>query len=310
METSVTQYKRRFMGELPEQRDTNIRILEQLQNQYQRVGESMRAAQDRKLFIQKQLADLEMPSSPSGASGTGMDGRTSLGKTSYLDMTASSRAGETGIVGSYEAQRDALTKSLDDLKMRYTDSHPDVIATKKKLADLEHKKDTTKAYDIKKDPRYRELQNQLSMTDMDIKRFADEERNIAGQMSRYRGRIELTPAREQDMASLMREYESTKATYESLLKKSQEAQQAENLEKRQKGEQFRVIDPARVPEKPFSPDVMKILLIGLAGGLGFGFGLAFLREQMDRSFHEPGDVEIALGLKVLATIPTIEESAA
>ena len=55
LETAVTQYKRRFMGELPEQRESNIKILEQLQNQYQRVGESLRAAQDRKLFLQKQM---------------------------------------------------------------------------------------------------------------------------------------------------------------------------------------------------------------------------------------------------------------
>ena len=61
METAVAQYKRRYMGELPEQRDANLKILEQLQNQYQRIGENLRAAQDRKLFIQKQLTDLEMP---------------------------------------------------------------------------------------------------------------------------------------------------------------------------------------------------------------------------------------------------------
>jgi uncharacterized protein involved in exopolysaccharide biosynthesis len=129
-------------------------------------------------------------------------------------------------------------------------------------------------------------------------------------MGKYRARIEQTPEREQDMASLMREHHSTKESYERLLKKSQDAQQAENLEKRQKGEQFRVIDPARVPEKPFSPDVPKILLISLLAGLGGGVGLAFIREQMDRSFHDAGDVEIALGLKVLATIPRIEETAA
>ena len=68
------------------------------------------------------------------------------------------------------------------------------------------------------------------------------------------------------MASLMREHQSTKETYERLLQKSQSAQQAENLERRQKGEQFRVIDPARLPEKPFSPDIPKILLIGLLAG--------------------------------------------
>jgi succinoglycan biosynthesis transport protein ExoP len=64
-----------------------------------------------------------------------------------------------------------------------------------------------------------------------------------------------------------------------------------------------------IPEKPFSPDVPKILLIGLLAGLGGGFGLAFFREQMDRSFYDAGDVEITLGLKVLATIPRIEDKA-
>ena len=122
---------------------------------------------------------------------------------------------------------------------------------------------------------------------MEIKRLSDESQSISNQINKYFGRIEQTPSREQDMAGLMREYQSTKETYERLLKKSQEAQQAENLEKRQKGEQFKVIDPARSPEKPFSPDIPKILLIGLLGGLGCGLGLAFLREQMDRSFMIP-----------------------
>jgi uncharacterized protein involved in exopolysaccharide biosynthesis len=154
------------------------------------------------------------------------------------------------------------------------------------------------------------LKNQLEFTDMEIVRFREGERNIVAQIEKYRGRIEQTPAREQDMASLLREYQSTKQTHEMLLKKSQDAQQAENLEKRQKGEQFRIIDPARTPEKPFSPDVQKILLIGLLAGIGGGFGLAFFREQLDRSFHDSGDVEITLSLKVLATIPKIEEASA
>lgn len=305
MEAAVTQYKKRYMGQLPEQRDTNIRILEQLQSQYQRVGESLRAAQDRKLFIQKQLTDLESPATSSGMAGYGREGRPSPGKSSYLDMASSSVAPDSG--GSYESQKDSLTRSLEDLRTKYTEKHPDVIATKRRLADLEKKKDT---HDIKKDPRYRELKNQLMGTDMEIKRLEGEERYISRQINTYRGRIEQIPFREQDMAGLMREHQSTKDSYERLLKKSQEAQQSENLEKRQKGEQFRVIDPARTPEKPFSPDIPKILLISLLAGVGCGFGSAFLREQMDRSFHDAGDVEIALGLKVLATIPRIEEKAA
>lgn len=321
LEAAVAQYKRRHMGELPEQRESNIKILEQLQNQYQRVGESLRAAQDRKLFLQKQLTDMEMAIVSLGDGGYEKEGRPSLGKPSYLqkERTSLSPTAETASEvigerkGSYESQRESLTRILDGLQARYTDNHPDVITVKKNLADLEARKDEKGAKDkkgandVKRDPRYRELKNQLDYTDQEIARLKESERDAVRQIDKYRTRIEQTPAREQDMASLMREHQSTKENYERLLQKSQSAQQAENLEKRQKGEQFRIIDPARVPEKPFSPDIPQILLIGLFAGIGGGFGLAFLREQLDRSFRESGDVEITLGLKVLATIPRIEE---
>ncbi len=59
-EKTVTQFKRQFMGELPEQRDANLKVLEQLQLNFQRIGENIRSAQDRKLIIQKQLSDTEL----------------------------------------------------------------------------------------------------------------------------------------------------------------------------------------------------------------------------------------------------------
>ncbi len=297
METAVAQYKRRYIGELPEQRESNIKILEQLQNQYQRVGENLRAAQDRKIFIQKQIADMEM----------GISSNQDYSYKSSQRQDGTFIASDTGTNGGYESTKEAMTRNLEDLQSKYKESHPDIITLKKKLADLEKKKSTGGFNILKKDPRFQELKNQLMAINLEIKRFMGEERLLTEQMSKYRDRIERTPAREQDMASLLRQYQSTKATYEALLKKSQDAQQAENLEKRQKGEQFRVIDPARIPEKPFSPDILKVLLIGLFAGIGSGFGLAFIREQMDRSFHDVGDAESALGLKVLAIIPRIGE---
>jgi polysaccharide chain length determinant protein (PEP-CTERM system associated) len=328
METAVTKYKRRFMGELPEQRDTNLKILEQLQGQSQKVGESLRAAQDRKLYIQKQLSDMEMSISSTGREGYAKDSRLLYSEKSQYPGR-SGAALEPDPLKMLERQKESLTAQFEELKARYTANHPDVIVTKKRLADLETKiKDTEKTmkagsatqkdgggddkqnlYDYRKDPRYNELKNQLAMTDIEIKRLEDEEKYLSRQIGAYRARIEQIPSREQDMSALMREYASTKMTYENLLKKSQSAQQSENLEKRQKGEQFRVIDPARKPEKPFSPNVPKSLLITLFAAFGAGFGLAFFREQMDRSFHDAGDIEIALGLRVLATIPKIEEKA-
>jgi len=289
MEAAVTRYKRQYMGQLPEQQDTNIRILEQLQTQHQRVSESLRAAQDRKLFIQRQMTDMEAPAAPI--------------ITDSRSAVSPAPAAAPGIGGgTYESQRDMLVRELEDLLTRFTESHPDVISVQRKIANLEKNKDS-----FRMDPHYRELKNQLALTDMEIKRLQEESVSLSAQINKYLIRIEQTPVREQDMASLMREYQSTRDNYETLLRKSQEAQQAENLEKRQKGEQFKVVDPARVPEKPFSPDVRKTLLMGIIAALGCGLAAAFLREQMDRSFHDSSDVEIALGLKVLAAIPKIEE---
>jgi polysaccharide chain length determinant protein (PEP-CTERM system associated) len=301
LEQAVSNYKKQHIGELPDQRDSNIKIMEQLQNQHQRVGEILRETKDRKLYLQQQLTDMGLGSSP-GAAGSEKESRPSSRKSSGLskDTASSTQSGEMG--APYSSQKEALTNYLEDLRAKYTENHPDIVVAKKKLAELEKRK-TSGAY--KNDPRYKELSNQLALTNMEITRFSENERNITGQITKYLAMIERAPAREQEMASLLRENQSTKETYERLLKKSQDAQQSENLEKRQKGEQFRIIDPARVPEKPFSPDILKIILIGLLAGIGGGLGLAFIREQMDRSFHDAGDVAISLGLKVLAAIPHI-----
>ncbi|RPH48451.1 MAG: hypothetical protein EHM85_17020 [Desulfobacteraceae bacterium] len=310
LEVVVSQYKRQHMGELPEQLDSNLRIMEQLQSQYQRVGESLGAAQDRRLFIQKQLSDLESPLTGADVVTTGKEARFKPGRISVSSggMTSSL---ETEEGGTYESQKEALTNLLNDLRSKYTESHPDVVVTQKKLAALESRKEVVKeTFDVKKDPRHRELKNQLAMVDLDIKQLQGEQANIGAQLNRFRARIERVPLREQEMASLIREYEKMKESYETLYKKSQAAQQAENLEVRQKGEQFKIIDPARLPEKPFSPDIPKVFLIGLVLCLGCSIGMVIIREQMDTTFHDAGDVEAAIGLRVIATIPKIEREAA
>ena len=284
---TLADYKRRNMGSLPEQRDTNIKMLEQLQVQLQRNEESLRALEDRKLLIRKQMAEIENPP----AAGVGADGTVQPQK---------------GVM-SYEARREELKKQLADLQSRYTERHPDIVRTKKRLADLEKNKD---AMSVKNDPKYREMENAIAAMSMQISRLQAESERLQAQVGQYRGRIEGTTQREQEMASMLQEYNNTRLQYDTLIKKSEEAQQAENLERRQKGEQFRVIDPARLPEKPVQPDIPKVLLIGLVAGLGCGLGGIFVREQLDRSFHDPEDAEVTLGLKVLANIPKIGSKAA
>jgi len=150
----------------------------------------------------------------------------------------------------------------------------------------------------------------LSLLDKEISRLKKEDEKTRAMIASYQARIENTPIRELALSNKLREFNNLNDTYQVLIKKNAEAQQAENLERRQKGEQFRIIDPARVPVKPFKPDINKVMAIGLALGFGLGLGMVFIREQMDRSFRDAEDLETTLGLKVLISIPKIEKEAA
>jgi hypothetical protein len=94
-------------------------------------------------------------------------------------------------------------------------------------------------------------------------------------------------------------------SYNSLLGRKLEAEIAVNMEKQQKGEQFRILDYAQLPEKPISPNMKILFLFALAGGLGVGCGLIFLLEYFDTSFSSPEDIEPFLGIPVFATLPVI-----
>ena len=320
LEGAITKFRRDHLGDLPEQRDTNVKVLEQLQLIYQRTGENLRAAEDRKLIIQKQMSDVELLL----ASSQG----TKEGSGSPL----------VPLKDPQETQLEQLRNQLADLQSKYSERHPDILTAKKRIAELEAKieKDTSEkkteekivtaelaapngeAKNKRKDeklglrlnPLYKEMEGQLIATEFEIRRLKEEEGKVKAQIDIYRRNIENTALREQQMTLITRDYQNTKENYQALLKKSEEAQQAENLERRQKGEQFRVIDPARIPGKPFKPDIPQILLFGLLLGLGSGFGLAFVREQTDHSFRDAEDLEATLGFKVLTNIPKIEKKAA
>jgi len=119
----------------------------------------------------------------------------------------------------------------------------------------------------------------------------------------YQIRIEETPKREQELLSTRRDYENLQELYNSLLERKLEAEIAVSMEKKQKGEQFKVIDPAKIPSRPVEPDVMQIILLTLVLGLGLGGGLAYMMEAMDTSFKTTDEIEDELQLPVLVSMP-------
>jgi polysaccharide chain length determinant protein (PEP-CTERM system associated) len=322
-EHSIRNFKERAMGQLPQQLDANLRILERLQQQLQTTSQGMRAAEDRSITLQNQIEQLKTP------------GQFSTSQRSHGDTVPG-----TGDMGRQAFPEDPLITQLNNLKRelanaqsKYKESHPDVIDLKKKIGNLELKvknlferKDTDKTGTAKSsqggvseeslssftlDPNTARLitqyTEQYNNAMLEAKRAREEVKNLREQISVYEKRIEDTPKREQEIALLTRDYDLLKSNYQSLMDKKIQAKMAGNLERKQQGEQFKILDPARIPEKPVKPDRNKILLIGGVIGLVAGLGLAWFRESMDQSFHAVSEVEDYLGIPVIATIPKLKE---
>jgi len=102
---------------------------------------------------------------------------------------------------------------------------------------------------------------------------------------------------------ILRDYTTARQRYDDLLSKKMDAKMAEQMERRRKGEQFRVLDPAVKPLEPFKPEKKKIALGALAVGLGLGFGCAYLREMIDPCFYDPGDLETFAEANILVSLP-------
>jgi len=103
----------------------------------------------------------------------------------------------------------------------------------------------------------------------------------------------------------MRDYETQQKVYNGLLAKSEDSKIAANLERQQVGEQFRILDPARVPERPYSPNRLKLDMIGCGLGLVLGIGLAGFLEYRDTSLRTEDEIVKMLVLPVVAAIPIL-----
>ena len=205
-------------------------------------------------------------------------------------------------------------RHLQELKSQYTDQHPDVIMAKASIVKLEaqireRKEKTTHQTGETTpivDPTLNRLNAELKEVVDQIYRLRREQVNLKDQIELYQRRVENVPKREEQMSTLLRDYSLLQENYRSLLEKKIQAQLAENLERRQKGEQFKILDPATPPMRPVKPDKRKSFGLAFILALGLGGGLAYLREYMDPSFHKVDDIEQFLGFPVIASIPKIE----
>ena len=147
------------------------------------------------------------------------------------------------------------------------------------------------------------------MLDRQMAKKQTDEQHLRDEMKVYQARVEAAPARESEMTEMNRDYETLQELYKSLLAKKEESKIAANLERRQIGEQFKLLDPARIAEKPFSPNRIRLNMIGMAAGLAISLLLVGLLEYRDRTFATDEEVARVLSLPVLAVIPLMRTAA-
>jgi succinoglycan biosynthesis transport protein ExoP len=151
---------------------------------------------------------------------------------------------------------------------------------------------------------------QLQLIDRDIRRLNDEQRRLEGQMAMYRARIDAAPIREQQMLDLARNYDVTSKEYENLLAKTTASEQAAELERRQKGERFTVVDRAQPPERPFKPKRQLLLLASWIAALFVSVAGAVTKEILSGSIKTEEELAQILPSPsiVITTVPAIESA--
>jgi len=327
-EEKVKQYKLQFMGELPQQLQANLQILSRLQEQMRNNSDATRQAQDRKVYIEAQAGVLEAQLS--------------------AQMSAAERAAREAATGGPEApfsgvgsstttlgiELSAKKSQLAALSAKYTENYPEIRRLKQEVAQLEkqladaivqegsagngavplRQLPTAGSGASSQAPGARErdeilrLRAQRTSIDSEIASLRKDRQGIEKTIAGLEARIEQSPRREQEMVALTRDYENLRASYDDLLKKKLDAEVSQNLEKRQKGEQFQIVDPANLPQEPFTPNRPKVFGIAFAVALFVGFGGAIGMEMVNPVLRGKRDFQHFFQVPVFASIPVIRDT--
>ena len=303
VETKLQEYQRTFNGELPSQLTANLQGQHNTELALQSLGESLNRDRERRIAFERTVADvLEAPD----------------------PVLPASPEQPKEIAQTLQDELRTAQQALLAAELKLRPEHPDVKRLRRNVTDLKARVEaqrlegtltsrptttTTVVMDYAKRKRLMDAKAELDNLDREIQAKLAEEGRLRSVLGMYQARIEATPVREAELASLTRDYETLAQTYRGLLQKKGESEISANLEKRQIGEQFRILDPARMPEKPESPDRPRLYLIAMLTALAIGIGLAATAEFFDRGLRSEADVRAALNLAVVATVPYMRDAA-
>jgi polysaccharide chain length determinant protein (PEP-CTERM system associated) len=288
-DAKFAQFKRQYLGSLPEEEQSNLNILTGMNAQLEANTQALSRAHQDKAFNESLIGQQEANWK---ASQTGQNPETA------------------------EQQLGALQDQLTSLQARYTSEHPDVIKLKSQIEELKKRmagaaknnppgSGSTQA-SAAAPPQIQQLRAKLRQDDMNIADLTKRQSQIQDEIRQLQSRVQASPMVEQQMKELTRNYQTAQDFYNDLLKKRQNAGVAGDLESQQESEQFRVLDPPNLPDRPSFPKKAYFAGGGLGGGLALGLAILCLIAMGDKSMHTERDVELALKLPVLALVPVLE----
>lgn len=310
-EAKVSRYKLARNGELPEQENALNAAMARLQLELGANQDAINRNEQTRALLENSLAIAQ-------GSVDAIAKLNSAGQSSTATVLAS--------LVPQRRRSQLIRQQLDSALARYSERHPDIQALRQQLdaalqseaAEDEAARKAASAGGegslralppelarevLTQQERIESTRTQIALAEREISRLKQERKGMLQQASVLQGRIDRLPLREQEMAALTRDYEISKANYQSLLQKRLSAEMAADMERRQQSERFTVLDPATVPEKPSRPRLPLIYSGGSLLALAFGVGLAITRDLAADVLL--GEWELPADTVVLARVPRI-----
>jgi polysaccharide chain length determinant protein (PEP-CTERM system associated) len=290
-DAKLAEFKRRNLGELPEEQQTNLTLMAGMNSQLEATTQALSRAQQDKVSTETML---------------------NLQEANWKATQSGAQNPETE-----EKQMEELQDQLSSLLARYTPEHPDVIKLKAQIEDLRRKLDedpsakkhsSNSQVNLHEPPQLQQLRVKVKSDEMSIVDLTKRQAQIQDQIRILQGRVQASPMVEQQFKELTRNYQSASEFYNNLLKNRDNAGMATALEQQQESETFKVLDAPSLPSSPSFPKKIVFVGGGLGGGFALALGILYLLAISDKAMYTERDVESCLQIPVLTSVPGFDVS--
>jgi polysaccharide chain length determinant protein (PEP-CTERM system associated) len=285
-DAKLAKFQQQYVGKLPGQEEENMNMLNSLNTQLSASTQQIERMQQDKTLMEAMLTQQQR--------------ETATPETQKIAPQAQ------------QTELQSLLSQEADLTARYTDDYPDVVSVRRKIKDLKHQMaqapavgSATSSVAHTDSPDTQRLRLQIKALDMQIAQRKRDQSGTQGQVNLYQERISASPLVQEQYKNLTRDYQQAQAFYDDLLKKMNESRMASDLEHRQQGEQFRVMDAANLPDAPTSPKRPVFAAGGLIFGLALGLAIVALLEYRNTVLRNERDIWAFTKLPTLATVSLI-----